>query len=371
MQLQRGCLLRHYTKSTRTPLPSCVDALMLTRSPSLRRYPALYSMRTRDVLALPHGRAALARHRDSLWALMCAEAPMMPWRPWLLAQLPRHLSTTSPLRSVLDEAALRLGITRMHDWHAVRVTQLDVLPAARALVQRFEGSLVAMLRALYPEHRWHARHFERAPRHSVTPDPGHSYAVHTQDDEESEYALLTRHVTRFVDMGAVSSTIRERYPQFRFPARPWDAHATQQWLDSLSRDLGVQRYADVVTLFLQDAPSEGGAAALAVARGGRGALARASQSPLALVRRVYPAYRFFPWHASQVPRAPTLRASVPDALALLHTLRTRLELRDMEDWERLSRTQLQRLGLLGAVDAHGGIKALLTFLPPDGISTPE
>lgn len=307
----------------------------------LRRAPHLLAhVRSPQLRAVRGGRALLAKHGDSLHRLLRHALPMLALPLSELPQLPTHATDAAALRSVLDDCARALGVRRAVDWSHVRIAALP--PSARAVVQRYRGSLSAALAALYPEL------------------PAHLFVDRdTARDAASECALAHGGVQRLRDLDALTGAVAVHWRAVyaatlgaRFRAAQWSAEEEQRAVDALCSARGVQTYAQLADALLL---GDGGGAALLLRAGLRSVLARAEQSPVRALRRAYPAWRP---ELSAAVRAHWLQ-SADDERALLQRVRCALAVDAEDDWYRLSRTDLERIGVEGALSARGHLAALL------------
>jgi hypothetical protein len=104
------------------------------------------------------------RSKKSLFQLLQIVYPDHKWLPWLFRQPPRAVwDSTENQRQYLQWALSQLkpsaSLENLHEWNDVKISEFKKVPKAKYLLERYDMSLSAALRQLYPQHSWTQRNF--------------------------------------------------------------------------------------------------------------------------------------------------------------------------------------------------------------------
>jgi hypothetical protein len=111
------------------------------------------------------GLALIVNHYSgSLYALLAALYPDYKWLEWKFLVVPKGFWTDpGNRRRFMDWVADQEGIARPEDWYSVSSTSIKSRGGARLISNHYGDSLVAAIKAIYPEHEWLDWKFENAP----------------------------------------------------------------------------------------------------------------------------------------------------------------------------------------------------------------
>jgi len=278
-------------------------------------------------------------------------------------------------RLYVDSVGQRLGISEgdLATWYQVRSQSLIKLGAS-TLLSRYNGSLYALLSAVYPDFAWDPRKFLQAPRHywadihnqrsfldSLASKLGFKageregwYKVSNHLIAENGGAALLR-----LHSGNFSQILQKVYPDFawdplrfrRAPKNYWSSIENQRaFLDGLGKKLGYKEGEREAWYKISNKTI--------VDYGGVSVLVHYHGSVPALLAAVYPDYN---WELWKFPgRSDSIRKDSDTLLATIDAIEEALHIREPKDWYRVTREQLQSLGLARIFPRkHGGMSAVL------------
>jgi len=258
-----------------------------------------YALDSKALIALG-GSPLLKRFHWSLPRLLATVFSEFSWDPLRFPKAPRGFwSDVRHQRAFMDELAPQLGLeTGVEGWYGVDNKTL-IAHGGASLLKRYGNSLVALLTAVYPEHRWEAARFTTARR-------GH-------------YADVDR-----------------------------QRHA----LDAIAHELfGAQSVADLSLWYGVEVKQ------VRALRGGASLLRRHGGSLSALLAALYPEYPWQPWRFARSSHTVLSDAAVS---ALLQEAEKALGIVAPSDWYRVSLDQLRSLGLALHLGKRSTLIALLS-----------
>jgi len=320
-----------------------------------------YGVSTQAVLEAG-GAGLLARYGRSLSAALASVYPEQRWDALRFTHRPRHhWRSLDHQRDFLDSLATRLGHSPAHRdaWYTVTAATVAAHGGA-GLLDRYRGSLHALLSSVYPDHPWDALRFAKAPqrywaaieRQRAFLDGIAQRLGFDARDTRAWYGITARRVAELGGGGlldryhdSLAAALEAAYPELPWeraqfstvPRRHWASLEHQRaFMDALAHLLSFDhrdRWYDVRRDTL-------------LAHGGGGVLGVYGGSLPRLLTAVYPEHEWLPWRFPRRPLEADL-ADLPVRLLddLLAYVETALAIADPLDWLRVSTQQLETLGL--------------------------
>ena len=329
---------------------------------------------------IPLGAGSLLQHYNgSLLRLLYAVYPDHPWDPSKFAAKQRNYWTSiETQRNFMDGLGEKLGLRSLDDWYGVSTSQLLPLGADTLLLQ-YERSLSKLLNSVYPHHPWDLSKFSTKHRNywssienqrKFMDDLGVKLGVRSLDDW---YSIR---MTQLIPLGAV--TVLSRYGRSLsnllaavYPAHPWDPSKfsikphdywssvdnQRKFMDDLGKKIGVNSDADLEKWYEQSVQ-------LLAANGGWRVAALYRNSLPKLLSAMYPHYD---WQLWKFPgRIGKVLKSEVELGKLFTFLESSLEIREPQDWYRVTSEQLAALKVPSFYrSTPGGLVSLLSKRYPN------
>jgi hypothetical protein len=229
-------------------------------------------------------------------------------------------------RQLLDQFAKLLSPSfKLQDWYGITGAAVEKLERGQELLKHYDGSLVAALQAAYPEHLWQVWRFKQAPRNFWTNMDHHKM---------------------FLDW----ATKQLEQDQTQKHEQPQEQEQEQSSTSSSLLPLHLWYRAKI-----SDVDALGGGAMLTGHYGG---------SLMRALMENYPSHNWQPWRFSKVPHefwnsVDQLRAYINEIASVF-----KIQPDSIEDWYRISVTQLQEAGLKSPPVRVGGLYGVLLRVYP-------
>lgn len=106
----------------------------------------------------------LDKYDGSLLVALQQLYPEFSWKFWKFSHLPKtHWHDTNRQREFVEWLNGELGINTLDDWYMVDLRDVMKMGGSTLINSYYGGSLVKMLMALYPQHKWQLWRFEKPP----------------------------------------------------------------------------------------------------------------------------------------------------------------------------------------------------------------
>ena len=297
-----------------------------------------------------HGSRLLKLFRNSPSAVVKEYLPRQRWLEWRFVHAPNKFwEDPANRRRYVTWLGQQLGFRRPDDWYQLSELHLREWHGAR-LLKHFGGSPSAIVKAMFPRHRWDDWRFGSAPkgfweavenRRRYLAWVGKQLGFRRSTDW---YALtgsdLARHGGgRLLNLygGSVCALVKEYLPQEDWkewlfastPQRFWhDADNQRRYLQWVGEQVGLRHPEEWYTLSTQQVRAHHGAGLLQVI----------GNSRLAILRAYLPDYDWQEWRLPLPP--PGFWDSPANRRRYLEWLGTQLGYQQVEDWQRLRVTDL-------------------------------
>ena len=279
----------------------------------------------------------------------------------------------------MDELGETLGIRQLDEWYSKPVTEVIPLGDVDSLLKTYNYSLSKLLMAVYPEHSWDLSRFAIKPRQYWSSLENQRAFMDEMGDKlglkdlDGWYAITVANV---IPLGAksilnlynssLSKLLMSIYPNHhwdisKFSSRPrnyWSSLEKQKlFVDELGKKIGVNSEADMdkwyeisVEFFQKN--------------GGYGLLIYHKKSLPKLLAAIYPNYNWQLWRFQG--KMSEVLASEEEKEKLFAHLEKALEIRQAEDWYRVTTDQLAALKVpLFYKSIEGGLVMLLSKRYPN------
>eukprot|EP01027_Heterolobosea_sp_BB2_P000282 GEZU01000413.1.p1 GENE.GEZU01000413.1~~GEZU01000413.1.p1 ORF type:complete len:468 (+),score=89.89 GEZU01000413.1:405-1808(+) len=329
-----------------------------------------YKIRTSQVRE-KGGSGLLSLYGGSLMRVLQTVYPEYHWNKFDSDRLPRNFfNDIGNQRLFMDKLGTKLDIKHLDDWYIVSTK--DVLQnGGGRLLNIYGGSLVQALQTIYPEHSWHISSFATVPRGYWSLQNQRQFfdgiakrlKINTLDDwynvtHAQVLELGAGSVLRYHDNSLM------RALQAVYPEHPWDfplkcrnywkrSENQRDFVKKMEQQLNItdlDGWYSVTTTQLQE-------------RGGSGLLSFFGGSLLRLLRTVYPEHKWQAWKFARIG----VDAS-EDEITLheyIVEMSKELEIKDLDDWYRVSRKQIRKFRGYGFITRNGGLFTVLKKLYPD------
>lgn len=217
--------------------------------------------------------------------------PERPWNAWKFARVPvGYWSDLRKQRHAVDAMAQQLQVQHWQDWFSVTPEQAQKqaggCSSRSLLMNHYSGSVLQMLRSVYPEHPWpaHVPPFTTHPkkfwsrlhnqRHALD-TLAHTLSLHTQEDW---YKVTSEQLRHELSAGLLSHynsspflLLRAVFPEcmwlpWRFTrvSRRWwrNPQNQKQFVRHLQHTLGVRTWSDWYSVTVDQVVREGGSGLL-------------------------------------------------------------------------------------------------------------
>jgi hypothetical protein len=245
-------------------------------------------------------------------------------------------------------------------------------------LKHFDGSIIAVVRAIFPEHEWDVTKFNKKPHNYWTEtknqreflsDIGVKLGI-TAGQYERWYGVSNRDIIK--EGGAsllkshddsISSLVMAVFPEFEWEIENFDRKPRHYWkslenqrtfLESLTPKLGFspQDLEGWYKVGLKDL----------VKYGGTTLIGNFDNSVYAMLASVYPEHL---WDVWRFQRTSTRARKIADVHDVIKDVEEKLEIKSPEDWYRIGASQLDDLGTLYYFQKNGGIAKVLTNVYPN------
>jgi hypothetical protein len=134
----------------------------------IQRYPPYLYINTKPALLcviVVGGGLLVSHYGDSVFLALKTVYPQHTWLEWRFNQVPKGFWTEVPNhRRFFDWAATELKLENLDGWYNVTTSQVRDLGGSGLLANKYANSLEAALLAVYPSHPWNAWKFKTVPR---------------------------------------------------------------------------------------------------------------------------------------------------------------------------------------------------------------
>jgi len=315
------------------------------------------------------GGGLLAKYQNSISRLLQSVFPEMLWDPARFAKAPnKHWSSPAHQKQFLEDLARKLGFepSALEKWYQVP-TSAVIENGGAGILSLYGNSLSNVLRECYPEFHWEPLRFNKAPKsywvslqnqiafmdslgeelrrlpEFALSDPNSSkldiwYKVPNKTIIAHGGAGLLQHYKQ-----SRSALLKAIYPSHpwdlsrfsKVPQNHWDSIANQRaFMESMGKKLGINHEEQWYHVSNQTV----------IDNGGGGLLGEYGQSLSDLLQTVFPNYL---WQVWRFP-GKSIRKLLSDEKTLkdmISFVEKELGLKTVADWQRLSRGQLETLGL--------------------------
>lgn len=175
------------------------------------------------------GRQLLQRYRNSLALMLQTFYPEHTWRPWRFLKAPNGLwDNLVTQRAFFEELAEKMNVQTQDDWY--RITQQHICDlGGSALLVLYNGSVLQMLRVLYPEFSWQPWRFNHVPQGYWEERKHQRQALDQLATElnvghwENWYTMTSQHITTHGGGGLLTCYGRSpaQMVQTLYPEYPW------------------------------------------------------------------------------------------------------------------------------------------------------
>jgi len=280
----------------------------------------------------------------------------------------------------MDEAAKALGLVDKAGWYSISNQRLKEL-GGKTLLNRYNGSLSAILNAVYPEVAWQPSLFASLPRNYWKSESNRKRFMDElgaklgiiEKEREGWYKVSSQTLSDHGGSalykefhGSMLSLLQATYPEVAWdplkfnkaPQNYWSDEKTQRaFMEEISPKLGVKELSDWYKVSNQ----------LLVDHGASGLLTRYGGSLSALLAKLYPDYKWDPMRFSQVPR--NYWRSIENQRAYLDSILPKLGMKkggDLEGWYKVTTGEIEELGGGALLKLYqGSLPALLAKVYPD------
>ena len=244
---------------------------------------------------------SLSKYSNSPSKMLQIVYPKHDWKPWMFHNAPmRYWNVEENQRDFLDRLGEKLGFNDKSDWY--RATKEDFSYHGGASLLAKYGKFSNVLRSVYHDHRWDVYKFEKIP--------------------DGYWDSLDNR----------KSFMRDVYTELEFTGM-------DDWYKITQRDIRDRGGSRLLNHYYGNSPSK-------------------------LLLDIYPDHQWKVWRFQKVPRGYWNRLeSIKDWVEFMDWLSTKLEIRYLSDWYRVSLEQIQRVIPLATFDNNPLDKVLQEVYP--------